>query len=110
MYREFEDRVSGILTLVIAMALSIVNLFLGTYIEMVLFNWFLTPIFNYTIGYWQMMGVGLLIDIFLASLTLRPEPKDIHQQGISVNLAIPVAKLVLLLLSWGVGALCSLGI
>ena len=106
-----DEREMG-LAFVIWLVLVVGGIFFGAFVGMTLFNWFVSPIINFRVSYWHMLGLNLFIDYALlgVELALANKPNKEADNYISVNLAVPVANYIMLLAMWGIGALVVLGV
>ena len=84
----------------------VLNFFLVGVVISYLFNWFLSSIFNFTLGYWQAVGIGLLID--LATLPVQIKLSEHCDDTFGAACAREITYTYLLLIIWGIAALVHL--
>jgi hypothetical protein len=101
-----EER-STVLGTIVALLISFGVMFFKAFVGKQLFNWFLTPIFNFTFTYWHAFGICLVIDFATLGLQMSHSNENV---GDITNIARPIVEFIVLAMILGVAALVSMGI
>ena len=99
-------RKENVLAVILGIILKIVVSFYTSFVILNLFNWFVGPVFNYTFKYWQCYGLMLTCDL----VTTKIKTKDDNgASDFATVIGVVLAKIVIVSLFFGVGALVHLG-
>lgn len=96
---------SIILTVLVALALSIASTAIQGVVLMHLWNWFMTKLGLPAIGFWLTLGISLVVNVFILPSILGLQKQDIES---SEAIARSVGTIIGYLIIWGVGAIIHL--
>lgn len=105
---EENNLLGDLLVLFIGIIFTVAVSFYSAFVMMRLFNWFLTPIFNYQFSYWGTYGVSLIISLLTAKYEANNNKKSTSDE-IATVIAITLVKIIAFSVFLGIGAWVSLG-
>jgi len=78
------------------------GIFIRPLVAMKMWLWFVVPLGISAVGYWQMMGIGMLVHLLLQKRAATEIDDDAAKTAI--------AYLVALFIIWGIAALVAMGV
>ena len=99
-------RKENVLAVILGVILTIAVSFYTSFVVLNLFNWFVGPVFSYTFKYWQCYGLMLICDLFTTKIKTKD---DNGASDFATVIGVVLAKIVIVSLFFGVGALVHLG-
>ena len=100
-------RKENVLAVILGIILTLAVSFYTSFVVLNLFNWFVGPIFSYTFQYWQCYGLILICDLFTTKISTKDT--DSGASDFATVIGVVLAKVVIVSLFFGVGALVHLG-
>lgn len=98
---------TNIWEVLLGLLITIVVGFYSAFVCMKLFNWFISPIVNYSFSYWITYGICLIANIFSIKVNTNEEG---GASTLSEIIALNIIKIVLVSILLGIGALVQLGV
>lgn len=101
-----SSSLEDVLTLIVGVIFALAVAFYSAFVFMKLFNWFASPLFNYSLSYWGAYGIALLIKMCTIKITSKEENND---DGLAYVIALTIIECLYLSAFLGIGALVNLG-